>query len=1297
MTTSSDPPGVGPSPTQMIMRQLWDTEGPQDVLQILASNEVARTKSFQDSLASQCEELHRSGSNGAGVAVQIWTTARESQTAAADFAEVKDLGSLASFIRTHPLYLVANFIAYVEARRRDASAVGNSDLADRLARALEVRTEGKRLVGLLSNMKQRLSEGLGVFDEEPTLLSDGFFELLGEHAIAFRQTGDAATGLQYEKALERLTHLRQGRTEIQRLLRGAKTSSQGTIRIRMPLTAQESNRWFVGTPDFQSVAGPLRLGILDGSLQIDDAIAQLELLSWLRLDRDDRLHGLRSDTESSHIQCQLWSIQAFLTVLIGSAPEAVADSGLTRFRELLDDPRFSRQVPAVWDTAVLRFAHCVLFSWQRLTSGPTWLQEARELLDRALVASTERGARLERDLYFRRAMILENLAQEEADLLLRAAEDYRRGLSIASVSHEAEARAQGLMNLANVYRRLPTGQAPPESEILRLYKLALELLDPEAELRSRADVYGNLAIHFNERSTGDRAENQEQALHYIDKAIGAYVGTLEEEALRSPTYAPRLAHFEMTRGNILRARFYGDFRSRLKLAEGCYHSALGRLGSDEHPSRRGVIRLNLAQTLRDLHFAQSEDEGPPLDSALRNYEEAITLLEGAGPSQYQALSEHAMLLAKAASDADEEVLGQGIDKLESLYAELCRRRLDPLANETLYKLAILCESIATIESTSDIRQSKKWAEKAADGYDQVAEFYESIGAYDEAISALLDACNVLADFAEAASTEPNALMSRLEHALELGRHIREAASRVETATVLSNLLGPVYAQLLWLRAAEPDVQVQELFELSSHAKAAQAATQQLEAMREEHETPPWLRESLRKRRAALRQVEALRWSQQTEAVPGQSLFDDISAAVALRKEVEEEVSTSALGTYERVREDAGVTHVIKAFSTAFPDRWLLDVTVSRWGTVALLRQPGAEDHTVVQRLPLSRSDLDRWLWSASVDGNAPKPWMLAYQDYCQCTAHLPLRRADLERSTQHLIDQLSQCIFEPILANVSTVIRGKRLVFSGGALTSLPVHAARVGGVPLFSLLRGLARVQNASLLPRSTRQAPAVPGALCIVCETDNPPRLREAPSEVVKVGDLLSERGWEVTFVASVGGLTGHNLLRSLKLVPQPTVTVLERHPTPAWFAEAVQAFDHIVFAGHGSSGGHNGPSLHLADSAGAAVTFSLLDALGLESSTRRPLFVLSACETAHEPAGVPDEPNSLVSWLLRAGAIGVVGASWRVLDSVSAAFNLRFHQKYQGDAQPDEAYCAALAALAQDENLYLQLAPFGFWDGI
>ena len=490
---------------------------------------------------------------------------------------------------------------------------------------------------------------------------------------------------------------------------------------------------------------------------------------------------------------------------------------------------------------------------------------------------------------------------------------------------------------------------------------------------------------------------------------------------------------------------------------------------------------------------------------------------------------------------------------------------------------------------------------------------------------------------------------------------------VEWRHAVSDQFSSVYADIAWCQAVlnEP---IAEIVFSAARAKGREFLSHIHEVQRSarvgEH-----LAEYVDQLRVESRIAERERWRASMKAKPDLSVDEHIRASEQQLEAIElrRRLVPPAFSPNEQPPVD-----VVQAFLEAHPAAVVFDVTVSRWGTVIFLaggKETGGFAGLKIQVLPLKGSKVRSWVWQ----------WSSAYDAYL--TAKGPERddaRVRWAEQTDALLGALNANLVQPCLNSLQGPTL--ELVISAGRLAGLPLHAAPLGeGRCMLESVGGCTYVPSVAVLSPSERKPECPASALLVLSdvEADLPAAVEECES----VARKLCRGGTDVTLLAQVGEKSGMEALNLRETDMAEGVKVWQDAPTPACLSRLLPQTDHFFYAGHGFRGpGESG--LVLVGDDGSSSVLSEDDILSMHALRKRPLVVLSACETAMGGYG-SSELFDVASCFLRIGARFVVGSLWLVVEDCAKTFTSEFYERLAQGEFPSFAFGAAVRALKQKRH--------------
>ena len=845
-----------------------------------------------------------------------------------------------------------------------------------------------------------------------------------------------------------------------------------------------------------------------------------------------------------------------------------------------------------------------------------------------------------RDMYFVRARVAENLATWEAQYLDDAARWLRLGLDIREEDHGRDVRGRALGDLGNVLGKIAARDGTVGWEqVDAAFEEALTLLPHETDM-SRAIVLSNFAVSLMDRPTGDRGSNGERSLSLADEAL--LVAQQNDRTL--PWVREAHAGMHMTRGNALRTRLYGARRERLEAAREAFNRGYRIAPDGSHIS--GLLRLNQALVAAELaSLRPGESFG---EEALRCFEEAREVVASdpvLGP---------VTTFAEATHREDEpsalELARTAVAQLEKMGA----------AREVGWRALWLAQKVARLgdghrNEAGELLQLALKHYRALADEEGIVETLRAIGSLEMGVTTRptaeqLARCEQLLDEAQ-------------EHAEKLWRAQPTIEWRLSQAYVTV-----VSGELAWVKSAR-GAPVEELIRVACLAKDREflehtklLAAQTVVDAADEAST-------------RARRLEMSRWQAQNDAAPTESVLQTHNE---VRDAIAEARVTEALlvGRYDEVDGEA-VRARIAGFFAVQPNAVVLDLTVSRWGTVVIALS--ARTQRVI-RVPLTTVELDAFLSQAN-------GWATVYERWRDAgELEKPEAWRAWQAATHDLLAMLQRTLLQPVLDELGP-LGDCELVIVPGTLAGLPLHAVPIaGGGRLVDAAKSVAYAVSAARLPTEAPVWHSPPEVLCMLCD---PPRegrkpLLESPLEIGRVAQRLAQSGSAVRVVASVGGATGRNAHAALQ---SDLFAVSDKAPSPETFVEMVPEVSALIYSGHGFSSG-----LLLANADGSPERLMREHVLGMSRLRKRPFVHLSACSTAQGGTSRTDMFN-LASCLLRVGARVVLAGLWEVRDEQSARLSDAFYTSLAEGVPIAGVATAAAAAVraAVGDDEVLTWAPF------
>jgi len=683
--------------------------------------------------------------------------------------------------------------------------------------------------------------------------------------------------------------------------------------------------------------------------------------------------------------------------------------------------------------------------------------------------------------------------------------------------------------------------------------------------------------------------NQERALSFVQQAIDLLEN--DERADRENDLVGRtLASAYLTKSNILRRRGIGGELETLKAAIDSLHTAQDRLAKNTADNQlRGIISINLGQLNIELH--EITGDAANARNAMYAYQEAEALLEYY-PSEYsQALLGTAMLASEIEEAQTPEAIEESIAKASQALS-LLKDSEDLQARARAY----LC-----IGELYSLRAIAVDFQAALASYEAAMAYFLEAKRYDNAIStsqriAGLWIQRFIRDGDSSSVVEAEQI---LRQAIEWIEIVWAQVDSVQWRFEVSDRYSNVYAEIAWCQATlgkAPDVIAFAL----ARSKGREFISHSAESRRS-LQIEGGLGEFIDQLRVESREAERLRW----EAARGARLDGDVNEAVQTsRRQLRDiELRRRLLFPPPSDEVDQPPLGSVEAFLQTHPNSLILDLTISRWGTVILLaggRETGPFAGYSIQVLPVRSAAASVWI----------NQWSSAYFEYLQAPVlEKDEARARWAKQTDSLLVELSQNVIRPCLS--AEVIPGTELIIVAGRLAGLPFHATMLSdGRWAAEAFESVTFCPNISVLSPDTLcwQKPSSPMFVVSDREGDLISAARECQLAIEKIGS----NGAGTKVFAQVGPSVGRAAFYARGITLAADVDVIESAPTPERLAEFIPGSDHFFYSGHGVRRADQS-GLVVVGSNGESAMFSENDILSMHVLRGRPVVVLSACETA------------------------------------------------------------------------------------
>jgi len=1230
------------SPRQRALQQIWNSRGPDDLLEIMAGESAARDPVIATELRNQSKDCAGVNQDLAERLMEMAKGVERLHEAVDQFAAVQTMADLLALHKRFPPAWLGKFNRLLGAFWGDSRKDNDTARQDSLRHAFRLLRDVYVAVYLIkTGVSQELDEWGAQIEQHPLLCDSNFHEFLDERFnFAAKVHEKSADGF-----AQMSSYIRQVCKSVT-VLRSIRETppTDDEVHVRMPLRPDWAELWFLVTQEFSMAATDIAREVNHGEQTLEAGIK-----NSLRV-APDFSNGSKEAGET-------FFTAAFLEHLLLIANEDITRQAISYYRRLADTGDWDS--PEARATFILRYAKAFLNHWRDLADPVTALEDGAALISDGLPLIDENlSPRLMRDLFFWRARILENVGNWQPSAYQSAADDYARGLAVQKVKHELEARGSALTDLANTLKRIPDPDAErKDRKIIGTYDEALAALSSEERTLSRGLLLNSYAIYMNERSVGDPGVNQERALALAGQAIDHIERSIELETLDSDhEHVQRtLASAYLAKSNAIRKRDFGnDYDAYVKARE-LLRTGISRFGKAHDDQLRGIIQLNLGDINVEL-YSFTGDPGHARD-ALYAYEEAETLLASYPRDFSHALLSRAMIVTEVPECRNTEALESSL--------EAARRATEFLANANdpgAYARAMAClgELLSLLGRPGDF-------EEAIDLFTRAQSKYLEDGSYVNAITMARRSAAIRVQQYKSGDSIERVRQAKelLSSATQWVDQLWQQVDSVEWRFMISDRFSNLYAEIAWCQATLGDPADHLAFSIA-RAKGRELTTHIGEVQRTS-KVSEGLGEYLDQLRVESRLAETARWREQRQATPDRNLDHTMLASqralddIAFRRRV----------LFPRPSHDEGAPPIIavEAFLKTHPTALVCDITTSRWGTVVMLiggTATGRFAGASARVLSLEGGTTLQWV----------STWLASYSEYllANSTDRTEARRQWADR-TDEILQLLGDHLMQPALANLADGKGVSEIIIVPGRLAGLPIHAAPLkDGRSLTEHIGSVVYVPNIGVLSSENDDWNPPKTALCVL--SDPREDLHLTAAECASVAAALHRGGADVKLIASVGGAVGSKALEKRGIQVPDGVTILDIAPTPQQISSMLPGCDHFFYSGHGVRiSGQSG--LILVDDEGGEKLWADDDVLATAALRSRPTIVLSACETATGSVA-SSELFDLTSSFLRIGARFVVGSLWVVVEDCAQAFTAEFYAALNGDTTPSAAFGIALRKL-------------------
>ncbi len=374
--------------------------------------------------------------------------------------------------------------------------------------------------------------------------------------------------------------------------------------------------------------------------------------------------------------------------------------------------------------------------------------------------------------------------------------------------------------------------------------------------------------------------------------------------------------------------------------------------------------------------------------------------------------------------------------------------------------------------------------------------------------------------------------------------------------LISNRYSEIYADIAWCQATLND-SLRDLLSTLARSKGREfmAHAQELQLGSQSGET---LREYADQLRVNSRLAERKRWQAAREAKPDTPLDEVMKTSREAMRNVE--LARRVIFPRPNAESEVPVLDTVSAFLETHSKTIILDITLSRWGTVGVLfggKDTAWATSPQIVTLPLTTTKILQPV----------RNWLSSYFSYLKAPAHARATpRKEWAATADRLLDLLGPALMQPCLDKLADDATEFTLLIAGGSLAGLPLHATRLkNGRYVVETLATVEYLPNISVLSPKAEEPAATTSALCVVSDP-----FGDLPSTIAECKDVagfLRQLGAKVSILARSGKELGTAAFAQRGVVVISDAELLNTNPTPARVADLLADKDHFFYSGHGT----------------------------------------------------------------------------------------------------------------------------------
>ncbi|MEM9454737.1 MAG: CHAT domain-containing protein [Myxococcota bacterium] len=600
------------STRQALLAEVWNAEGIEALLSLLARSRVVRDHQIIHELHEQSLECERTAPE---VSNQLQRVAGLLAELHAGLRAAEVIDDLSGWLTWQAEVSWRQSAAMHELLARVAASVDDpAQWPWRLERLPSLQAELDRLLGAVRALTDvPPAERPARVEEDPRLR----WPALHAWLVARAGRGDAEA-----PAFGRLAE----HVQVWQRMQSAAADEPERGRSEEVVLAEVMELWHRLDPALDQICGALGAEVVTGQRALADALEAVAL-------------GAQSPERDLHRQLYL------LFHLLDEPTVPVRRAALAACSRLVMSPDAQAFDRLTRGTLVQRWAAALELHWRVLSDPAATLEAALRVLDKTLPSVLDGAApRLAREMLLARARLLRRLTGWREGRLTEAVRAYDMALGAPDDDADPIGRARALGEQAGLRRgRRELDPVAQDRQVRALYDEALSLLGSSVVVRAR--VLADYAVYLA-GPLRPGVEDGPHALALVDQAV-VLLEALPSAVREHPVVRGDEAEHRVTQGNLRLEVGIEPLPERRAAAIFDYQEALARLGEGED-LLGGLVHLNLACVALGQAGQGPRDE--LTQRALNELEHAVQQLVPLPVLHARAVAERAMLAVRAAPD-----------------------------------------------------------------------------------------------------------------------------------------------------------------------------------------------------------------------------------------------------------------------------------------------------------------------------------------------------------------------------------------------------------------------------------------------------------------------------------------------------------------------------------------------------------------------------------------------------------------------------------------------------------------------